>query len=68
MSKGRKYLEDDPEQDKACKEAEKFLKNSKSERLHLLLVSESENKENTNTESDKVVTRVQPTENKSKPV
>ena len=45
-SKDTKYLEEDPEQEKACKEADKYLGKSNVDRLEELLVTTNENKEN----------------------
>ena len=45
-SKDVKYKEEDPEQERACKEADGFVSKTKSERLDLLLVTNTDDKEN----------------------
>ena len=41
-----KFVEEDPDQERACKEADGFVSKSNSERLDLLLVTNSDDKEN----------------------
>ena len=56
-TKDRKYVEEVAEQVSACKEADQCLRKSTTERLHALLITSDQNKEN-KVEENKTVEKV----------